>query len=133
VLGNLKAREKILFILPAGAVAFLGVDRPWAEGTLSAVFLTAFFPRQAAWVVPKRAAATNVERYILRWAERPHRSGGRLLPEPPEGVREEDQDTGAVTQREYFRFITPETWGFEVQSDGCAVWLGPRPGNFSGR
>jgi hypothetical protein len=126
ILGNLKAREKILLILPTGAVGFVSVANPWSTGTLVATFLTAFFPRQVGWVVPKRAAKANLERYVLRWAAQPHSSGGRLLPEPLEGVREEDGDTGAATQREYFRFISPESWGFELGKDGCQVWLGPR-------
>jgi len=126
ILNNLKAREKILFILPTGAVGFVSVDNPWSNGTLAAAFLTTFFPRQVGWVAPKRAAKANVERYVLRWAQQPHSSGGRLLPELLEGVREEDGDSGAVTQREYFRFISPETWGFELRKDGCQVRLGPR-------
>ena len=127
ILSTLKAREKIMFILPAGGVGFVAVDKPWTKGSLTAAFLTAFFPRQVGWVVPKRAAAANMERYVQRWAKQVHSSGALLLPEPLEGVREEDGDTRAVTQREYFRFISPEKWGFSRHKDGSFVWCGPRP------
>ena len=127
ILGNLKAREKILFVLPTGAVGFVVVENPWTSGTLAAAFLTAFFPRPAGWVVPKRAAAATVERYVLRWSEQPHISGGRWLPEPSDRVHEKDGDTGAETQREYFRFVSLEKWGFQLLEDGCTVWTGLRP------
>jgi len=122
---QLRMREKILFVLESGAVAFVDITRPRADGQIPVVFRTAFFPRSVGWVSPKRAAEASITHYITRWAENGHHAGGLLLPEPRDGVRERDDDTGVEKQREYFRFVTPESWGFERQEDGQWVWFSP--------
>jgi hypothetical protein len=90
------------------------------------VFLTAFFPRQGrGWVTPKRAATTTAAYYLRRWAQYRHRSGGRLHPEPDDAVSERDEVTGRATHRRWFRFVTPQTWGFRLQKDGQWAWQDP--------
>lgn len=117
--------EKILFVLPSGAVAFARVIPSAIEDVLSLVLLTAFFPReQDGWVVQSRAAAASATRYVERWAEIPHRDGGQLLPEHDESVLEQDESVGVATRRGRFRFVTPETWGFRLQEDGQWAWSG---------
>lgn len=122
---QLQKREKILLLLQSGAVAFVEVTNPLAPEPSSAVFRTAFFPRCTRWVVPRRAAEASMAHYVARWAEGEHHTGGLRLPEPWDGVRERDDETGVEKQREYFRFATPETWGFERQADGAWVWFEP--------
>lgn len=117
--------DKILILLSSGAVAFLRFVASPFEENLSMVFLTAFFPRQATWVVPARATAASASRYIQRWATFEHTTGGRLLPEPGDRLDEVDDATGSVVQRRLIRFITPENWGFRRLADGEWVWLGP--------
>lgn len=122
---RLQTRENILFVLESGAVAFVEITQPQADGQIPTVFRTAFFPRSVGWVSPKRAAEASIAHYITRWAEDEHHTGGLLLPNPRDGVRERDDGTGVEKQREYFRFVTPETWGFERQDDGKWVWFSP--------
>jgi len=120
---HLVRREKVMFVLDSGAVAFFELNGPRSALPRQASFRTAFFPRPKGWVSPKRAAAATAARYVIRWAEHEHHTGGRLLPKPLDGVRERDDETGMEKQREFFRFTTPEEWGFERQDDGEWVWF----------
>lgn len=119
---SLRQWEKVLFVLDSGAVAFLKLLGPRSATSQEASFRTAFFPRAINWVAPKRAAAEAAARYVTRWAETPHPTGGYVLPKPVHGVKERDDESGIESQREFFRFTTPETWGFQLQADGEWVW-----------
>jgi hypothetical protein len=115
--------EKLLFILPTGAVAFARITPTTLESVAAVVLLTTFFPRTArGWVAPARAAAAAAARYVQRWAEFEHPSGGRLLPEPEETIEALDETTGRATRRSQFRFISRESWGFRQARDGQWVW-----------
>jgi len=122
---DMRHREKVLFVLDSGAVAFIEMTGQQTHDPRPAVFRTAFFPRSRSWVAPRRAREASMANYILRWAETEHHSGGLMLPEPEDGVRERDDETGVEKQRQDFQFITPETWGFERQADGTWVWFAP--------
>lgn len=123
--------EKILFVLPAGAVAFARL-MPWGVPDVAQfVLLTAFFPGQTTgWVSPSRAAAGAAARYVQRWARDLHHTGGRLKPEHSDWVPEQDESTGTATLRGRFRFITLKNWGFQPHKDGQLVWLGSVPTRF---
>jgi hypothetical protein len=121
--GRFAVHEKLLFVLPTGAVAFARITPTTLESVAAVVLLTTFFPRSArGFVAPARAAAAAAARYVQRWAEFQHPSGGRLLPEPGETVRAVDETTGGATQRGQFRFISRESWGFRQAQDGQWVW-----------
>ena len=115
--------ESILFILSSGAVAFARQVPAAVPDLVVSVLVTAYFPRQAGWVVAKRAAAASAERYVQRWSQTTHRSGGRLLPEPSEVVLDVSEDTGVPKMQGRFRFISPESWGFRRHADG--EWVRP--------
>lgn len=123
-----RAMEKILFVLPSGGVVFVRVEPAMFADRTVMVFLTTFFPRQAGWVSPARVAAATAARYVQRWAPHHHPTGGLLLPEPDDAVTEPDEvDTRAIHRR-WFRFISPQTWGFRLQKDGQWAWTDPNPG-----
>ena len=116
--------EKMMMVLPAGALAFLRVMPSGVVDETSVCFLTAFFPRQAmGWVAPKRAEEATVARYVQRWSARDHHTGGSLLPEPAESVNEIDDATGGAKRWGQFRFISLKAWGFRRQKDG--QWVRP--------
>jgi hypothetical protein len=123
--------EKILFVLPAGAVAFARLMPSGVPDVAQLVLLTAFFPGQTnGWVAPSRAAAGAAARYVQRWAQDLHHTGGRLKPEHADWVPEQDESTGTATLRGRFRFITLKNWGFQPHQDGQLVWLGSVPTRF---
>ena len=123
-----RAMEKILFVLPSGGVAFVRVEPAMFADRTVTVFLTAFLPRHVGWVAPARVAATTAGRYVLRWAEHHHPTGGLLLPEPDDAVTERDEVDSRAIHRRWFRFFSPKTWGFRLQKDGRWAWTDPNPG-----
>lgn len=115
--------EKVLFVLPSGAVAFVREIRSAVPDVLVVVLVTAFFPRQSlGWRVQRRAAEASAERYILRWTSDWHPSGGRLLPAPGEALDDIDDDDDAAIIASRLRFISPASWGFRRQADGRWAW-----------
>jgi len=114
--------EYILFILPTGAVVFAREVAAPQPDVVNCVALTAFFPRQACWVVPKRGAQASVARYVQRWALQLHHSGGRLMPAFLDVVPGISETTGAAALQGRIRFISPETWGFKRLADDEWAW-----------
>ena len=124
--GKFARCEKILVVFQSGAVAFLRVTPSPVSDETSMVFLTSFFPRQAAgWVTQKRANAATVARYVQLWAPNEHHTGGRVPPKPADTVAAINEETGAATQVGQFRFISLKAWGFRRQKDGQWVWPEP--------
>jgi hypothetical protein len=122
----LATSEKFMFVLPSGAVAFVRVNPAVVAEVTVTVLLTAFFPKHTrGWVAPARAAAATVDKYLLRWAEYGHHTGGRLLPEPEDTVDAQDETTGRATRRGNFRFVSLKNWGFRRKNDSRWVWPGP--------
>lgn len=122
-----KAMEKILFVLPSGGVAFARVEPATSADMTVAVFLTAFLPRHLGWVAPARVAAATAGRYVQRWAQHHHPTGGLLPPGPGDSVTEQDEVDNRATHRRWFRFISLKTWGFRRQKDGRWAWSDSNP------
>lgn len=122
-----RATEKILFVLPSGGAAFVRVEPATTADMTVTVFLTAFFPRHGGWVAPARVAATTAARYVQRWAQHHHPSGGLLLPDPDDAVTARDEVDNRASYRRWFRFISPKTWGFRRQKDGRWAWIDSSP------
>jgi len=115
-------QAKILFVLRSGGVCFVRVDdRQDAQVTdLKGRLLTAYFPRCRGWVEPRRSYAAVVRRFVATWARHLDRCGKPRLPAAQVRVRAENE--GRVVERNNFRFITPETWGFRPIPGGIFVF-----------
>ena len=119
---NARLIMKALFVLQSGAQVIVAIDRRCDRSSLALTgcFTTCYFPIRAGWRSPRRAYADVVEAFVKTSARHFHRTGARILPDPP--------DSRAVTHEGYeverggVELITPETWGFRPVDDGILVF-----------